>query len=217
MVSISLLNMRNCCSLISTRDRCPSKLRCAAVLAKHGEPLSSEFWWKQLSHELALVTVVSMASISLQHMRNRYTLIGIRDCCPSKTKMSCCPGKGMGDCHPPQLVEIYHTFNKPLRLQSQWQVSSYEHLLTLTLFDMGRGHDGPPNGVFFITLPKRVGAGSQNMVTFNINLCCIKINYCWFPRPCSVTLVMSPSRSTQDFFKFHMFLTTKFWKFSKVK
>ena len=50
-----------------------------------------------------------------------------------QTKMSCCPGKGMGD----------------WRQQPRWQVSSYERRLTLTLFDMGRGHDAIPNGFFY--------------------------------------------------------------------
>ena len=40
---------------------------------------------------------------------------------------------------------------------------------TLTLFDMGGGHDGPPK-MFLTTVPKGFGGGSWNLVTFNINL-----------------------------------------------
>ena len=81
----------------------------------------------------------------------------IRNCCSShrhmgllsrQTKMGCCPSKGMGDCCPPQLVENCHTFNKPLRLQSRWQVSSYERPLTLTIFNMGGGGMTAPQNVF---------------------------------------------------------------------
>ena len=35
------------------------------VLAKHGELLSPQGWWKRLFHKLALETAVSMASSSL--------------------------------------------------------------------------------------------------------------------------------------------------------
>ena len=38
----------------------------------------------------------------------------------------------------------------------------------LTLFDTGVGHDGPQ--IFLITVLKRLGGGSWNVVTFNINL-----------------------------------------------
>ena len=58
IVSIPLCHTRNCCSLIS-------KLRRTAVPAKRGELLSSEGWWEQLFHKLALVNVVWMIRIFL--------------------------------------------------------------------------------------------------------------------------------------------------------
>ena len=93
--------------------------------------------------------------------------LNIRNCCSShrhmgllsqQAKMDCCPSKGMRDWHPPQLVENCHTFNKPLRLQSQWQVSSFERPLTLTLFGMEGGGHAPQN--VLTTVPERVGGGN---------------------------------------------------------
>ena len=72
------------------------------------------------------------------------------------------------------------------------------YLVFLTLFDMG-GMMGPQN--FLSTVPERLGGGSWNLVTFNINLCGIKkvifgsLGY------------TSLSGSSRDFLKllFHMF------------
>ena len=40
----------------------------------------------------------------------------------------------------------------------------------------------PRTKMFFTTVPKRLGGGSWNLVTFDINLCCIKKSYFWFLR-----------------------------------
>ena len=70
-----------------------------------------------------------------------------------------------------------------------------------TLFDMM----APQN--VFDHCAKRLGGGSWNLVTFNINLFSIKKSYFWFPRLSSVTMVTSLSGGTRDFLKlsFHMF------------
>ena len=119
---------------------------------------------------------------------------------------------------PSQLVENCHTFNKPLRLQTQWQVLSYERPLTLTLFDMGGEHDGPPK-CLPTTAPKSVGGGSRNLVTPNINLCSIKKSYFWFPKLSSVTMATSLSGSTQDPLKllFYIFPYNEILKVFKGK
>ena len=89
----------------------------------------------------------------------------------------------------------------------------------LTLFDMGGGgHDGPPK-IFSTTVPKRVGGGSWNLVTFNINLCSIKKSYFWFSRLSGVTMAMSLSGSTRDFLilSFRMFPYNEIIKVFKSK
>ena len=57
------------------------------------------------------------------------------------------------------------------------------------------------------TVPKRLGGGRGNLVTFDTNLWCIKNSYFWFPRLSGVTIATSLSESTRDFLKlsFHMF------------
>ena len=61
--------------------------------------------------------------------------------------------------------------------------------------------------MFLTTVLKRLGGGSCNLVTFNINLWSIKKSYLWLPRLPGVTIVTSLSGSTPDFLKlsFHMF------------
>ena len=61
--------------------------------------------------------------------------------------------------------------------------------------------------MFLTTLLKRLGGGSLNFVTFNINLWNIKKSYFWFSRLSGVTIATSLSESTRDFLKlsFHMF------------
>ena len=68
------------------------------------------------------------------------------------------------------------------------------------------------------TVPKRLGGGSRNLVTFNINLCSIKKSYFWFPRLSGITMTTSLSGSTRDFLKlsFHMFPYHKIIKVFKV-
>ena len=73
--------------------------------------------------------------------------------------------------------------------------------------------------MFLTTVPKRLGGGSGNLVTFNINLFSIKKGYFWFPRLCDVTMATSLSGGTRDFLKlsFHMFSYKKIFKiFKKV-
>ena len=76
----------------------------------------------------------------------------------------------------------------------------------LILFDMGEGHDGPPK-MFVTTVAKRLGGGSWNLMTFNVNLFSIKKSYFWFSMLSSFTMATSLSGSTRDFLKlsFHMF------------
>ena len=45
---------------------------------------------------------------------------------------------------------------------------------SLTLFDMGGGGMMPLPKMFLLTVPKRLGGGSWNLVTFKINLFSIK-------------------------------------------
>ena len=61
--------------------------------------------------------------------------------------------------------------------------------------------------MFLTTVPKRLGGGSLNLVTFNINLCSIKKSYFWFLQLSGVTMATSLSGSTRDFLKlsFDMF------------
>ena len=89
-------------------------------------------------------------------------------------------------------------------------------LHTLTLFDMG-GMMAPK--MFLTTVPKRLGGGSWNFVTFNINLFSIKKSYFWFPRLSSVTKATSLSGGTRDFLKlsFHMFPYNEILKVFKCK
>ena len=62
--------------------------------------------------------------------------------------------------------------------------------------------------MFLTTVPKRLGVGSWNLLTFNINLYSIKKSYFWFPRLSGVTKGTSLSGSTRDFLKlsFHVSL-----------
>ena len=62
-------------------------------------------------------------------------------------------------------VKIAHSF-----LQS---VSDQFHIIILTLFDKGGGGMMAPK-MFLTTVSKRLGGGSWNLATFNINLCSIK-------------------------------------------
>ena len=61
--------------------------------------------------------------------------------------------------------------------------------------------------MFLTTVLKHLGGGSRNLVTFNINLWCIKKSYFWFPKLSGVTIATSLLGSTRDFLKlsFHMF------------
>ena len=79
-------------------------------------------------------------------------------------------------------------------------------------------HDGPPK-MFLLTVPKRLGGGSRNLVTFNINLCSIKKSYFGLPRLSCVTMATSLSGSTRDFLKlsFYMFPYNKIIKVFKSK
>ena len=73
--------------------------------------------------------------------------------------------------------------------------------------------------MFLTTVLKRLGGGSSNLVTFNINLWSIKKSYFWFPRLSGVTIATSLSRSIQDFLKlsFHMFPYNEILKVFKSK
>ena len=73
--------------------------------------------------------------------------------------------------------------------------------------------------MFLPTVPKRLGGGSWNLVTFNINLWNIKKSYFWFPRLTGVTIATSLSGSTRDFLKlsFHMFPYDEILKVFKNK
>ena len=73
--------------------------------------------------------------------------------------------------------------------------------------------------MFLITVPKRFGGGSWNLVTFNINLGGIKKSYFWLPRLSSVTMATSLSGGTRDFLKlsFHMFPYDEILKVFKSK
>ena len=55
--------------------------------------------------------------------------------------------------------------------------------LTLNVFDM----EVAPQNVL-TTVPKRLGGGSWNLVTFNINLWSIRKSYFWFPGLSRVTM-----------------------------
>ena len=83
---------------------------------------------------------------------------------------------------------------------------------------MGGGHDGPSK-MFLTTVPKRLGGGSCNLVTFNINLFSIKKSYFWFHRLSIVTMATSLSEGTRDFLKlsFHMFPYNAILKVLKSK
>ena len=61
--------------------------------------------------------------------------------------------------------------------------------------------------MFLTTVPKPLGGGSWNLVTFNINVFSIKKSYFWFPRLSSIAMATSLSWGTRDFlkFSFHMF------------
>ena len=84
--------------------------------------------------------------------------------------------------------------------------------MCLTLFDMGAMMPPPPKKMFWSTVPKPVGGGSWNLMTFNINLWSIK-SYFWFSRLSSVTIATSLSGSTRNFLKlsFHMFPYNEIW------
>ena len=73
--------------------------------------------------------------------------------------------------------------------------------------------------MFLTTVPKRLGGGSWNLVTFNINLFSIKKSYFWFPRLSSVTIATSLSGGTRGFLKlsFHMFPYNEILKVFKSK
>ena len=73
--------------------------------------------------------------------------------------------------------------------------------------------------MFLTTVPKRLGGGSSNLVTFNINLCSIKKSYFWFPGLSGVTMATSLSGSTRDFLKLslHMFPYNEILKVFKSK
>ena len=73
--------------------------------------------------------------------------------------------------------------------------------------------------MFLITVLKRLGGGSGNSVTFNINLWSIKKSYFWFPRVSGVTIATSLSGSTRHFLKlsFHMFPYNEILKVFKSK
>ena len=76
-----------------------------------------------------------------------------------------------------------------------------------------------PPQMFLTTVPKRLGGGSSNLVTFNINLFSIIKSYFWFPRLSGVTIAMSLSGGARDFLKlsFHMFPYKETLKVSKSK
>ena len=78
---------------------------------------------------------------------------------------------------------------------------------------MGGGGMMPPK-MFFTTVLKRLGGGSWNLVTFNINLCSIQKSYFWFLRLSGVTIETSLSGGTRDFLKlsFHMFPYNEYLK-----
>ena len=78
-------------------------------------------------------------------------------------------------------------------------------------------HGGPK--MFLTTLPKRLGGGSWNLMTFNINLCSIKKSYFWFPMLSDVTMATSLSGRTRDFLKllFHTFPNNEILKVYKSK
>ena len=73
--------------------------------------------------------------------------------------------------------------------------------------------------MFLPTVPKRLGGGSLNLVTFNINLFSIKKNYFWFPGLSGVTMATSLSGGTRDVLKlsFHMFPYNEILKVFKSK
>ena len=74
--------------------------------------------------------------------------------------------------------------------------------------------------IVFDHCAQRLGGGSSNFVTFDINLCSIRKSYFWFPTSLlGVTIAASLSGSTRDFLKlsFHMFPYYKILTFSKVK
>ena len=73
--------------------------------------------------------------------------------------------------------------------------------------------------MFLTTVPKRLGGGSWNLVTFNINLFSIKKSYFSFPRLSGVIMATSLSGVTRDFLKlsFHMFPCSEILKVFKSK
>ena len=58
-----------------------------------------------------------------------------------------------------------------------------------------------PAKMFLTNVLRRLGGGSRNLVTFNINLWIIKKNYFWFPRLSGVTIATSLPGSTRDILK----------------
>ena len=74
------------------------------------------------------------------------------------------------------------------------------------------GHDAPPPKIFLTSVSKRLGGGSWNLVTFNINLFSIKKSYFWFPGLSSVTMATSLSGVLEIFwgYLFICFLIKKF-------
>ena len=73
--------------------------------------------------------------------------------------------------------------------------------------------------IFLTTVLKRLGRGSQNLVTFNIDLWSIKKSYFLFPKFFGVTITTSFSGSTTDFQKlsFHMFPYNEILRVFKIK
>ena len=73
--------------------------------------------------------------------------------------------------------------------------------------------------MFLTTVPKRLGGGNLNLVTFNTNLFSIKKSYFWFCMLSVFTMATSLSGGTRDFLKlsFHMFPYNEILKVFKSK
>ena len=95
----------------------------------------------------------------------------------------------------------------PLLRQLNFWCECGDKLSLLTLFDKGGGGAGWSPKNVLITVPKRLGRGSWNLVTFTINLFSIEKSYFWFPRLCSIAMATSLLGGTRGFLKLslHMF------------
>ena len=108
---------------------------------------------------------------------------------------------------------------KPQNFENLFCQKSIFHWFFNPIWHGGGGGAWWSPKMFLPTVPKRLGGGNWNLVTFNINLFSIKRSYFWFLRLSNVTMATSLSEGTRDFMKlsFHMFPYNEIYKVFKSK